>query len=404
MRRIFTGPGKWALPFLYAAPTAQAVSGILLLSAAAVAIAWANVSPWTYQAVWQTPLSVGLAPLSLSKPLLLWVNDGLMALFFFVVGLEIKREVVRGHLASVSEAALPIAAAFGGMVAPATIYSTLNVGARGASGWGIPIATDIAFALGVLALLGGRVAPALRVFLTAVAIADDVGAIVVIALFYTAELHGIALVVAGAVLAVLAALNRAGVQWGAVYALVGVALWVTVLKSGVHATVAGVLLAFAVPATAAGSAVSGRPLLDRFEQRLGPWVQFAVMPVFALANAGVRIAGNFGSLLLDPVAVGVILSLFFGKQLGVAASCWALVRLRLANLPSGVTWGQLYGVALLCGIGFTMSLFVGLLAFGEGNTLQDQTKIGVLIGSLASAVAGWLVLRFGSPAVPRRAG
>jgi NhaA family Na+:H+ antiporter len=287
------------------------------------------------------------------------------------------------------------------MVAPAVIYSIVNIGGPGARGWGIPMATDIAFALGALALLGNRVAPSLRVFLTAVAIADDLGAVAVIAIFYTQDLVWIALAFGGLLVVVLAAINRAGVRHAAPYVLLGVALWVAVLKSGVHATVAGVLLAFAVPASRGGSSGGGHagnttPLLDRLEHALQPWVAFAIMPIFALANAGVRLSGDLGTSLLDPITLGTILGLVIGKQVGVAASCWVLVRLGLASLPSRATWRQLYGVALLCGIGFTMSLFIATLALGDADGLT-AAKIGVLAGSLLSGVAGYLVLARGAP-------
>jgi NhaA family Na+:H+ antiporter len=361
-------------------------SGVLLMIAAAAAVAWANLAGDSYAQFWQTPITVGVTPVALSKPLLLWINDGLMAVFFFLVGLEIKREILGGELASVRNAMLPVVAAVGGMVVPAGIYSLLNARGPGAAGWGIPMATDIAFALGALALLGSRVAPSLRVFLTAVAIADDLGAVVVIAAFYTGDLVGAALLVAAAVLAVLIVANRLGVGRLAPYLLLGVGLWVAVLKSGVHPTIAGVALAFTIPGG------SGRAALaDRLEHALEPWVAFGIMPVFALANAGVRLSGDLGAALLDPIALGIVLGLFLGKQLGVAASCWVVVRLGLAALPSQASWRQLYGVALLCGIGFTMSLFIATLAFGSSAQLE-AAKIGVLGGSLLSGVIGYLVL------------
>jgi NhaA family Na+:H+ antiporter len=383
----------------------EAASGVVLFAAAVIAGAWANLAGDSYSGLWRTPLTIGVAPLVLSKPLLLWINDGLMAIFFFLVGLEIKREILGGELASARRAVLPVAAAVGGMVAPAAIYSVLNIGGTGARGWGIPMATDIAFALGALALLGNRVATSLRVFLTAVAIADDLGAVAVIAIFYTRDLVWIALASGGLILAILTVINRVGIRRAAPYVLLGVALWVAVLKSGVHATVAGVLLAFSIPASRGLS--SGRrdagnttPLVDRLEHALQPWVAFAIMPVFALANAGVRLSGDLGTSLFDPIALGIILGLVVGKQLGVAASCWALVRLGVASLPSRATWQQLYGVALLCGIGFTMSLFIATLALGEGDQLRPA-KLGVLVGSLLSGIAGYLVLARGAASRPR---
>ena len=327
----------------------------------------------------------------LSKPVILWINDGLMAVFFFVVGLEIKREVVRGELASIRHAALPVAAAAGGMVVPGAIYAGLNAGSIGEPGWGIPVATDIAFALGVLALLGGRVAPSLRIFLTAVAIADDLGAIAIIAVFYTRDLNWISFAVAGTIIALLAIMNRADVQYATPYVLLGFALWIAILKSGVHATVAGVLLAFLVPAT---QNVRGRtvgPLLDRFEHGLAMWVRFAILPIFALANAGAHVSAAFATVLTDRIALGIIFGLFFGKQVGVSGACWLLIRSGFAALPSGVTWPQLYGVALLCGIGFTMSLFIATLAFNAEAPLESA-KVGVLTGSLLAGVVGSAVL------------
>jgi Na+:H+ antiporter, NhaA family len=374
----------------------EAASGILLMAAAAIAIVWANVAPNTYEALRQTRLTIGISPLALSKPALLWINDGLMAVFFFLVGLEIKREIIRGELASIRKALLPIGAALGGMVVPAVIYALLNAGGAGSRGWGIPMATDIAFALGALALLGRRVAPSLRIFLTAVAIADDLGAVAVIAVFYTSELSWPALAVAAILLLTLAVAARVGIHHPLPYLLLGLAVWVAVLKSGIHATVAGVLVAFTIPASG-GQAAGGahrpprRPLLDRLEHPLEPWVAFGIMPVFALANAGVRISTDFTASLFDPIALGVILGLFVGKQIGIVASCWALIRSGLGSMPSRATWRQLYGVSLLCGIGFTMSLFIATLAF-ESADMLTPAKIGVLTGSLLSGLVGYMVL------------
>jgi len=367
----------------------EEASGVLLMIAAAVAVGWANLADDSYMRVWQSPVTVGVAPLVLSKPLLLWINDGLMAIFFFLVGLEIKREFLGGELASARQAVLPIVAAAGGMVVPAMIYSLLNAGGPGARGWGVPMATDIAFALGALAMLGNRVAPSLRVFLTAIAIADDLGAVAVIAVFYTDALAWMPIQIAAALLLVLIIVNRRGMAHVAPYLIFGAALWIAVLKSGVHPTIAGVLLAFTIPGGGRPSPErhdilpSGPSLAERLEHALEPWVAFAIMPIFALAN--------IGASLLDPVALGIILGLFIGKQLGVAGSCWIVVRLGLASLPSRASWRQLYGVALLCGIGFTMSLFIATLAFGSSGQLESA-KIGVLGGSLLSGVIGYLVL------------
>ena len=381
--------------------TGEEASGVLLMIAAAVAIAWANLAGDSYVRLWQSLLSLGVAPVVLTKPLLLWINDGLMAVFFFLVGLEIKREVLGGELASRRKAALPVVAALGGMVVPAAIYSLLNAGGPGARGWGVPMATDIAFALGALAMLGNRVVPSLRVFLAAVAIADDLGAVVVIAAFYTDHLAWMPLQIAGGLLLVLIVVNRSGIAHIAPYLLLGAALWIAVLKSGIHPTVAGVALAFTIPGARRPSSdptairLPQTPLAERVEHALEPWVAFAIMPIFALANAGVRLSRDVGSAFFDPVALGIILGLFIGKQVGIAASCWMVVRFGLASLPSHATWRQMYGVALLCGIGFTMSLFIATLAFGSSDRLE-AAKVGVLAGSLFAGLAGYLVLARGA--------
>jgi len=411
----------------------QASGGILLLACAAVALAWAN-SPLgaSYEALWQTPLGFGVAGFSLAKSLLLWINDGLMAVFFFVVGLEIKREIMAGELSRPRQAALPIAGAIGGMAVPALLYLFLNHGGEAARGWGVPMATDIAFAIGIMALLGDRVPAALKVFLTALAIVDDLGAVLVIAFFYTAELHWANLVAAAAILAMLVLANRAGVRAPAAYAVLGMAVWFLFLRSGVHATVAGVLVAMTVPARAridregflararahveafaaaepasaphfagpgqldALSALerscerAGTPL-QRLEHALHPWVSFAIMPVFALANAGVRVVGEGQPFGATTVVVGVVLGLVVGKPLGIAAAAWLAVRLGLAERPPATTWGELVGVACLGGIGFTMALFIGALAF-EGTAFLPPAKIGVLVASVLSALLGWAAL------------
>ena len=298
---------------------------------------------------------------------------------------------------------LPGIAAAGGMIAPALVYLALNSASPDTvRGWAIPAATDIAFSLGVLAILGSRVPVTIKVFLTALAIIDDLGAIVIIALFYGHDLAPLMLALAGVVMAVLIALNRVGVTRLSVYAPLGLLLWFLVLRSGIHATIAGVLFAITIPLQrspgqpdAAGSA------LHRLENALHPWVSFLVLPVFGFANAGVSLAGFGAAALLQPVTLGCALGLFAGKQIGVFGSIWLAVKLGLARRPAGTSWPQLYGMALLCGIGFTMSLFIGLLAFGDAGVLQDQTKIGVLLGSLVSAVAGWTVLRLYPKAMPK---
>jgi NhaA family Na+:H+ antiporter len=411
----------------------EAASGVLLLAAAALAFAWAN-SPWaaTYQAFWSTPLGARVGPLEIEKPFLLWVNDGLMAVFFFVVGLEIKHALTAGELRDPRRAALPLVCALGGMLVPALVYASLNAGSETLRGWAIPAATDIAFAVGVLALLGSRAPLGLKIFLTALAIADDLGAVVVIALFYTSELEVVALVAAALAFATSFALNRLGVRSPIPYAVVGIVLWFATLESGVHATVAGVLQAFAIPsrseidtrsfverargllARLEGSADQhvaalhdladgcerARSPLARIEHALAPYTSFVVMPVFALANAGVTLSAGALDALASPVTLGVALGLLVGKPLGVAGAAWLALRLGVASLPSGVGWRHLLGAACLAGIGFTMSLFIASLAFGgdpHGGIVApsaqlDAAKLGILAGSLASGVLGFALL------------
>jgi NhaA family Na+:H+ antiporter len=416
----------------------QSSGGILLIAATAVALAWAN-SPWagSYTALWHTKLTVGIGDFSLSKDLTHWINDGLMAVFFFVVGLEIKREVLVGELSSVRNAALPIAAAVGGAVIPALIYVAINAGGKGLAGWGIPMATDIAFALGVLALLGERAPLALKVFLTALAIVDDIVAVLVIALFYTSEISWGALGVGAAFLAALVVANLIGVGRTLVYAMLGVGLWLCFLLSGVHATIAGVLLALTVPAISFINPDAfldrSRYVLDRFEEAgekgenvlaneerqaalhalnhaayrlepplhelehaLHPWVVFAIMPVFALANAGVQLGGGIGDALRSPVALGIVAGLVIGKQLGITLFAWLVVRSGLSELPEGIGWRHVYGAGWLAGIGFTMSLFITDLAFSD-TSLVDAAKLGILVASLVAGVVGYSILRGTSP-------
>ena len=412
----------------------ESSGGILLIAATVVALVWAN-SPWGegYAALWHTKLTVGLGDFSISKDLTHWINDGLMAVFFLVVGLEIKREVLVGELSSLRRAALPIVAAVGGAVVPALIYVAFTAGTEGAAGWGIPMATDIAFALGVLALLGERAPLALKVFLTALAIVDDIVAVLVIALFYTSEVSWAALSVGGFFLVALVAANLIGVGRTLVYALLGIGLWLAFLLSGVHATVAGVLLAFTVPASSfinpKAFVERGRYVLDRFEQAgeqgenvltneerqaalhalnratyelepplhelehaLHPWVAFAVVPLFALANAGVPLGGGIAGALTDPVSLGVVAGLVLGKQIGVTLFAWLAVKIGLSELPGSIGWRHVYGAGWLAGIGFTMSLFVTDLAFGNDG-LVDAAKLGILVASLISGVVGWTILR-----------
>ncbi len=371
----------------------EASSGIVLGIAAILALVLDN-SPlaWLYDSLLTTPMVVQIGALKLDKPLLLWINDGLMAVFFLLVGLEIKREMVRGQLSSLDQVILPGVGAIAGMATPALIYTVVTWGEPGLSrGWAIPSATDIAFALGVLALLGKRVPLSLKVFLLTLAIIDDVGAIVIIALFYTADLSTTMLAGAGVAVAALLLLNRFKVRSIAPYVLIGIVLWVFVLKSGVHATLAGVVLAFAIPIDVGEDAVGQSPL-EIMETKLHYWVAYGIMPVFAFANAGVSLSGIGLDTLLRPLPLGIALGLFFGNQFGIFSAVWLVVKAGWARLPEGVGWVQIYGVACLAGIGFTMSLFIGTLAFTDPAAAAD-VRIGVLSGSLLSALLGYTVLR-----------
>ena|SRR5271155_1580612 len=370
----------------------EAASGIVLMLASALALVLAN-SPMAgfYDLLLSLHGSVRIGDFAIEKPLLLWVNDGLMAIFFLLVGLEIKREVLAGQLSEPSRAILPAAAAIGGMIVPALIYLGITWHVPGAaSGWAIPSATDIAFSLGVMALLGSRVPTALKLFLMALAIIDDLGAIVVIAIFYTDELSWVSLGVALAALAVLVVLNLAGVRRVVWYALVGLVLWVFVLKSGVHATLAGVALALAIPFEAGPD---GSSPLVRVEHELAPWVAFGILPVFGFANAGLSFAGFSLSSILEPVPLAIAAGLFFGKQIGVFAPAALVIRAGWAELPANAGWAALYGTSILTGIGFTMSLFIGTLAFGESD-VEAVMRLGVLVGSALSAIVGAGVLAF----------
>jgi len=377
----------------------ESASGILLVIAGALAMVAANtvLAPW-YDALLSTPFKIQLGDFKLDKPLVIWINDLLMAIFFLLVGLEIKREVVMGELSDSSKVALPAIAALGGMVVPAAIYAWINWGDEVAMrGWAIPSATDIAFALGVLSLFGERVPVGLKIFLMTLAVLDDLGAIIIIALFYTSNLSVEALLLAGLAIAGLLALNRFGVRTIAPYMLVGLVLWVCVLKSGVHATLAGVVTALFVPARDPQD--PEHPTLMRLEHALHPWVAFGILPIFAFANAGVSLAGLSLADLLQPIPLGIMLGLLIGKQVGVFGFSWVAVKLGLARLPSGVDFRQVYGAAVLCGIGFTMSLFIGMLAF-EGSPGGDAIvtgRLGVLSGTLLSAAIGYLVLQFALP-------
>jgi len=372
----------------------ESAGGIVLFAAALLAILCANspLAPF-YQLLIDLPVEIRIGPLQIAKPLLLWINDGLMALFFFMVGLELKRELLEGELAELRTAVLPAIGAIGGMLLPALIYLWLNRGdATAQNGWAIPTATDIAFALGILMLLGNRVPLALKVFLVSLAIFDDIGAIVIIALFYTDQLAWQGLAIAAFCIGVLALLNRRGVTELAPYLLLGIIMWVAVLKSGVHATLAGIVLAMFIP-------MRSRKLPDRsplmeLEHDLHGTVAFGVLPLFAFANAGINLSGMQVGDLLHPVPLGIALALFFGKSLGVFAFAWLAVKSGMARLPAGVGWRALFGVAMLCGVGFTMSLFIGSLAFEGSNApaLFDE-RLGIMLGSAVSGLCGYLYLR-----------
>ncbi|MYB49853.1 MAG: Na+/H+ antiporter NhaA [Dehalococcoidia bacterium] len=411
----------------------EASSGIVLFLAAVVALVWAN-SPWydAYHDLLETHIIVGFGSWAIDETIHHWIDDGLMAIFFFVVGLEIKRAVVVGELSSVRKAALPIFAALGGMIVPALLYVTFNPGGEEFRGWGIPMATDIAFSLGVLSLLRTRAPLPLKIFLTAFAIIDDIGAVIVIAVFYTGDIAWGNLGIGAVFLVALLVVSRLGIRHPLVYAVLGVAVWLAFLYSGVHATVAGVLVAATIPirvrVDTPGFLARGRDLLlvfersgeyahkdetsseqrailveledtaremqsplQRFETALHPWVAFVIMPLFALSNAGVKLEGDFLEALTHPVTIGIVLGLVVGKQVGVTLFSWVAVRFGFAALPYGVTWLQFYGVALLGGIGFTMSLFITNLAF-TGDLLTTEAKIGILLGSAISGIIGYLVL------------
>jgi NhaA family Na+:H+ antiporter len=407
----------------------QASGGIVLLLCTVLALLWAN-SPWadTYHAIWDAHVHVSLERFTVSETRHEWVNDGLMAFFFFLVGLEIKREALIGELSSLKQAAFPFFAAVGGVIVPALIYFAFNRGTPAERGWGIPMATDIAFALGVLALLGDRVPIALKVFVTALAIVDDIMGVLVIALFYTEKIAFVSLGIGLAGVALSFVANKIGVRKPAVYAFIGVIVWFAMLKSGVHATIAGVLLAFTIPVNTFIDRKqflgSSRALLDcietsgagspdehnavhalemqcelvqsplhRIEHGLQPWVSFLIMPVFALANAGVHILGNIRNATTSAIALGVLLGLFVGKPIGIFSFAWIAAKARLAAAPANISWLQTFGASWLCGIGFTMSLFIATLAFDQGDTL-DMAKIGILSASIASgAVGAWVLTR-----------
>lgn len=374
----------------------ESASGILLILATFLALLFSNsfMSP-VYEYFLHIPVEIRIGPLELDKSLSHWVSDGLMAIFFLLIGLEVKREILEGHLSSIRQIALPGFAALGGMVVPAVIYYFFNKDNPVAiDGWAIPTATDIAFALGILSLLGNRVPVSLKVFLMALAIIDDLGAIIIIAVFYTADLSTLSITVAAAALLVLICLNLLGVSKKSAYFIVGAVLWVSVLKSGVHATLAGVALAFTIPIT--GKDENNRIFspLKEIEHGLHFWVAFLILPLFAFVNAGVNVTDISLDQMSGAVPVGIMLGLFLGKQLGVFGFSWLAIKLKLATLPDESNWMQLYGVSILTGIGFTMSLFIVSLAFEDPSLFQYTDKLAILLGSFASGIVGYLILKY----------
>ncbi|MDO9478767.1 MAG: Na+/H+ antiporter NhaA [Pseudohongiella sp.] len=376
----------------------ESAGGILLMASALLAILIANsaLAP-LYDLFVDLPLQLRIGALDVSKPLLLWINDGLMAIFFFLVGMELKREVLEGELSDRRKVILPCLGAVGGMAAPAVVYLLINDGDSAAtSGWAIPAATDIAFALGILALLGSRVPITLKVFLTSLAIFDDLGAIVIIAIFYTEQVSATALLVASACVVALALMNRGGVTARSIYRFIGIIMWVSMLKSGVHATLTGVVLAFFVPLRDAKNPENS-PLKD-WEHDLHQLVAFMILPLFAFANAGLDLRGVGLQQLTHGVPLGIAAGLFFGKQIGIFGICWVDIKCIWADMPQGMSWLSLYGASILCGVGFTMSLFIGSLAFEQTgiDRLFDE-RLGILLGSLLSGIVGYVILRKSLP-------
>ncbi|MFT5759610.1 MAG: NhaA family Na+:H+ antiporter [Alteromonadaceae bacterium] len=371
----------------------EAASGIVLMFAALAAMVIAN-SPWStyYDLLLDIPVIVAVGSFEIAKPLLLWINDGLMALFFFLIGLELKREFIEGDLSKPGQVTLPAIGAIGGMLVPALCYAALNYDNPAAlNGWAIPTATDIAFALGILAIIGSKVPLQLKVFLTSLAIFDDLGAIIVIAAFYTEQLSMLSLTVSAVMLVLLFTFNRQGILTTGPYIFVGIILWVAVLKSGVHATLAGVVLAFFIP-------IKGKPgepsPLKELEHNLHSLVAFIVLPIFAFANAGISFAGIGIEQVMSPVPLGIILGLVVGKQIGVFGFCFVAIKLGFAQMPKNVNWALLYGISALCGVGFTMSLFVGSLAFEQSATSPlFEDRLGIVIGSLISGILGYILIK-----------
>ncbi len=380
----------------------ESSSGILLILATLAALICKNTGlKELYDSFLTTPVVVQVGALAIDKDLHLWINDGLMAIFFFLIGLEVKRELIEGHLSSIGQAMLPGIAAIGGVVVPAAIYYYINKELPGGNmkGWAIPTATDIAFAVGILALLGPRIPVSLKIFLLALAIFDDLAAIIIIAILYTTDLSVTSFVIAGSAFVVLVIMNMMKVARPGMYILVGIVLWVSVLKSGVHATLAGVVLALTIPLKSIDE--KGRPfsMSANFEHSLHIWVAGLILPLFAFVNAGVNLRGIDFAQMTGAVPMGIGLGLFIGKQLGVFSFSWLAIKLKLASLPQGASWTQLYGVSIITGIGFTMSLFIDSLAFtgAESRIFANTDKLGILLGSFLSGVVGYIILRFFAP-------
>ncbi|PHR69476.1 MAG: Na+/H+ antiporter NhaA [Arcobacter sp.] len=374
----------------------ESSSGILLIFVTIFALILKNTDLSSfYDAFLHTPVEIKFGALQIAKPLILWINDGLMAIFFFLIGLEVKREVLEGHLSTLKQVALPAFAAVGGMLVPALVYVYFNIGDDVAMrGWAIPTATDIAFALGILAMLGKRVPLSLKIFLMALAIIDDLGAIVIIALFYTDDLSTVSIVIAGVCLLILIVMNKLNVIKPAAFIIIGVILWISVLKSGVHATLAGVALAFTIPMFSKKENGENFSMLKDMEHSLHYWVAFFILPLFAFVNAGIDLRGISFVEVLNPVPLGIMLGLLLGKQVGVFFFSYVAIKLKWASLPDGSNFKQLYAVSVLTGIGFTMSLFVNSLAFPDDTMFAYTDKLAVLIGSFASGILGYFLLRF----------
>lgn len=372
----------------------ESSSSIILFVATLLALLLAN-SPWhaIYEYLLTTPLQIKFGDFKFSPSLESFINDGLMTLFFLVVSLEVKRELIAGELNTRAKALLPAIAAIGGMLMPAIIFLIINLNHPDyLKGWGIPAATDIAFSLGILSLLGKRVPIALKIFLTALAIIDDLGAIIIIAIFYNHDIAGEYLLFAGVCMSLLMLLNHLNIHRFRLYGILGFLLWLCIIKSGVHATIAGVLLGLTIPMRK--PATNTEPLLITLEHKLHPWVAYGILPFFALANANLSFIGMQGSALSNPLVLGITAGLFFGKPIGVCAASWLAIKFKIARLPNSVTWYQIFGTAVLCGMGFTMSLFMGALAFpGVSNPQTDMVKLGVILGSLLAGLCGYLLLR-----------